>query len=193
MNYLAHVYLSCQDKDLLIGNFLTDFLTTKDIKNQSASILKGIELHKSIDKFTDQHVEVRACNTILSKTQGKYAPVISDILFDYFLTKHWNQFSSESIDVFTKRVYLILEQNKYSFPEKLRDKLTLMIFDDFLMSCKNEERLVQTFLRLKRRAKFDNHFETIHLDLKKNYAKLDGHFLSFFPDLIHHVNKFCNC
>ena len=193
MNYLAHVYLSCHDDDLLIGNFIADFLTTKEVQLQPPAIKRGIDLHKSIDSFTDQHPEVKACIVILRPTQGKYSPVIADILFDYFLTRNWHTYSDIELELFSSTVYKILEENCDTFPSKLRTMLPHMIEDDFLLSCKNETRLIKTFERLKKRVKFDNHFDTIISDLKKHHDELNLHFLAFFPDLIKHVNIFCNC
>ena len=193
MNYLAHVLLSCHDKDLMAGNFIADFLTIKEVKSQPDKIIKGIELHKSIDSYTDQHSAVKSCVLILRPTQGKYSPVIIDILFDYFLTKNWAKFCSIDLVPFITNVYSILNENKESFPEKLKNMLPIMIADDFLMSCANEERLSKTFLRLKKRVKFKNHFESILLDLKNHSIDLEFNFLAFFPDLVKHVNSFCKC
>ena len=193
MNFLAHVYLSCQNNDLLVGNFLADFLTTKEYHLQPKDVKLGIELHKSIDKYTDQHPDVKACVAILRTTQGKYSPVIMDILFDFFLIKNWQKFSNQKLHTFTSNVYVILNDNIYLFPSKLQNALPFMIADDFLLSCKDEERLIKTFERLKKRVRFENHFDSILIDLNNHYEKFDKHFLRFFPDLIKHVNTFCNC
>lgn len=193
MNYLAHVYFSCHDDNLLIGNFIADFLTSKEVQMQPPEIKKGVELHKSIDKFTDGHPDVKACIVLLRPTQRKYSPVIVDILFDYFLIKNWQKFSDTDLELFTKKIYNILNKNSHSLPLKLQNMLPYMIADDFLMSCKNEIRLIKTFERLKKRVKFDNHFDSIPLDLKNHHNQLEFHFLAFFPALIKHVNSFCNC
>lgn len=193
MNYLAHVSLSCQNEHQLIGNFMADFLTLKESRLQPPSIVQGIELHKSIDQFTDKHPSVKSCVNLLRPTQGKYSPVVCDILFDYLLHKNWSKFFSQPLDGFVKNIYKILINNTDTYPQKLKSMLPLMISDDFLQSCKNEERLIHTFQRLKKRAKFDNCFEYAHLDLKNNESQLENHFLIFFPSLIDHVNTLCAC
>jgi len=55
MNYLAHCYLSGKNEDLLLGNFMTDFLQKKEERNYKDIVLLGIQLHRAIDTFTDQH------------------------------------------------------------------------------------------------------------------------------------------
>ena len=55
MNYLAHIYLSGNDPDLIFGNFIADAVPGKQYKNYSNRIQEGIILHREIDSFTDQH------------------------------------------------------------------------------------------------------------------------------------------
>ena len=62
MNFLAHTYLSCSNEDLLVGNFLADFMKNKDIESLPSNILKGIDLHRKIDSFTDSHPAVKEVN-----------------------------------------------------------------------------------------------------------------------------------
>ncbi len=111
--------LSCTDADLLAGNFMADFITNKDKTLLDPNIMQGIELHKKIDRFTDEHDEVRAAIRLLHPTQGKYAPVTTDILFDHFLTIHWARYSPENIHTFTERTYTMLESKKDISPSHL--------------------------------------------------------------------------
>jgi len=193
MNHLAHTFLSCKDQDLLAGNFMADFLSRAETKALEPNILLGVALHKKIDAYTDGHPDVRAAVKLLHPTQGKYAPVTLDILFDFFLIKNWEKYSTENMFVFTNRIYEMLESKRDHFPLKLREKLPLMIADDFLMSCKNEERLKKTFERVGKRAKFSNSFHAAHDDLNTHFEILDTHFNSFFPDLLAHISDFCDC
>ncbi|MFN8337838.1 MAG: acyl carrier protein phosphodiesterase [Saprospiraceae bacterium] len=193
MNYLAHTLLSCHDADILAGNFMADFASRKEVLALEPNIMAGVELHKRIDTFTDSHDEVKAAIHLLHPTQGKYAPVVVDILFDHFLTVHWQKYSEENLKSFTQRVYEMLDDKKDIFPTKLKEKLPYMIADDFLMSCKNEERLKKTFYRVGRRAKFSNNFDKAHLDLENHYQVLGHHFLAFYPELRAHIDGFCDC
>ncbi len=49
MNHLAHLYLSGKDTNLLIGNFITDFLRGKELKMFKEKYSDGIALHRYID------------------------------------------------------------------------------------------------------------------------------------------------
>lgn len=172
---------------------MADFMATREIKLLPPYLVAGIELHKAIDQYTDQHEDVKKSIHMLRPTQKKYSPVVVDILYDFFLIKNWNQFSDESFDRFKGRTYGILTSNAHILPEKLQEILPKMISDDFLMSCCNEERLNRTFERLKKRAHFPNNFENVTVDLKNHFHELEKKFLSFFPDLVRHVQPYCNC
>lgn len=193
MNFLAHTFLSCKDTDLLAGNFMADFIKNKDMAALRPAILQGIELHKNIDSFTDSHDAVRASVKILHPTQGKYAPVIVDILYDYLLSQNWSTYATQSLTTFTQQTYIDLASKMDDYPERLQQKVPLMIADDFLMSCATEERLIQTFRRVARRTHFDHHFDTAHEDLRTHYKVFQAHFDVFFPDLVFHVNEYCGC
>lgn len=193
MNFLAHMLLSCKDSNLLVGNFIADFIGNADKKALSPQILEGINLHKSIDHFTDNHQAVKEAIKIIRPSQGKYAPVTIDILFDYILTQEWNQYSNHDLKVFTESTYSTLQSYTHHYPAKLQEMLPRMIADDFLMSCATEERLITTFQRVKRRAKFDNNFESGHEAMFDHYDDLNQLFHDFFPEILVHVNEYCDC
>jgi acyl carrier protein phosphodiesterase len=193
MNYLAHMLLSCTDYHLMAGNFIADFATTKEIKMLPESIQKGVRLHKKIDHFTDSHKDVRKTIQLFYPTQSKYAPVVVDILFDYFLTKNWSVYSVNPISVFVQQSYHSLSICQEFFPEKLKTLFPRMVADDFLMSCKNEERLMKTLSHVSKRAKFENKMHSAVDDMKVHYENLNENFNKFFPDLISEVNQFCQC
>lgn len=193
MNFLAHTFLSCLDEDLLIGNFMADFISREEVKNLAPNYQEGIKLHQKIDAYTDQHEAVKRAISILRPSQAKYAPVTCDIVFDYFLTINWNQYSNENIIKFTEKIYTILQNKSATYPQKLRDLLPKMIKDDFLLSCKNPERLQITFERVKKRAKFENNFHKATEIMLLHHDDLDNCFKAFFPDLMTYVGDYCTC
>ncbi|HFC00601.1 MAG TPA: DUF479 domain-containing protein, partial [Phaeodactylibacter sp.] len=116
MNYLAHLFLSFDDEDILIGNFIADFIQNKAVKNYSPAIQKGIYLHRQIDTFTDSHPMVKQGTHRLQAAHHKYAPVIVDIFYDYILANNWERYSDESLDDFCKKTYRILEKRINDLP-----------------------------------------------------------------------------
>ena len=123
MNYLAHCYLSCSQEDILIGNFMTDFLKKKEEANYSGKVLEGIHLHRSIDTFTDAHPASLELRALLRPRHGKYAPVVVDLIWDYFLCLNWDKFSGTTLTDFNKDMYEILLKRKDELPEKLNKRI----------------------------------------------------------------------
>jgi acyl carrier protein phosphodiesterase len=55
MNYLAHLALSYPVTDLVVGNFIGDHIRNKDLDKFTREVQLGVEMHRSIDNFTDTH------------------------------------------------------------------------------------------------------------------------------------------
>ncbi len=88
MNYLAHAYLSFGQDEVLVGNFIGDFVKGKMMSTFPQEVQNGIRLHREIDKFTDTHPLVRAGQSYLRPLFRHYSTVITDIFFDYYLAKN---------------------------------------------------------------------------------------------------------
>ena len=193
MNFLAHLFLSCQDENLLIGNFIADSIRNRDIPTYSSDIQKGVFLHRRIDSYTDQHPEVKKGTRRLHPNHGKYAPVVVDIFYDYILSHNWHQYSEEPLTRFSKRMYWILEQRMAELPTKLQRSVPSMISNDWLMNYGKEDGLRNVFSRMKERAKFPTNFDRAVDDLLKDYPLFEEEFNAFFPEVIREVNTFCGC
>ena len=55
MNFLAHLYLSGEDDEVKLGNFIGDYVKGSKYLEYAEKIKKGILLHRKIDSFTDSH------------------------------------------------------------------------------------------------------------------------------------------
>ena len=105
MNFLAHLYLSKNNKNILIGNFIADAVKGKKYQNYSKEIQAGILLHREIDNYTDAHPVVRKSKQRLNKRYKHYDGVIIDILYDHFLAKNWHNYSDIPLDIYAENVY----------------------------------------------------------------------------------------
>jgi len=91
MNWLAHVFLSENHIEHQLGNLLTDPLKGKAWEGASTRIHAGIKMHMRIDSFTDTHPLVSESKKILTP-RGHLKGVVLDILYDHFLSLHWNSY-----------------------------------------------------------------------------------------------------
>ena len=134
MNFLAHLYLSKNNKNILIGNFIADAVKGNKYNNYPPEIKAGILLHREIDTYTDSHPIVRKSKRRLNKRYNHYNGVIIDILYDHFLAKNWHNYSDTPLDIYTDNVYQYLDENKDSLPEKIQYILPFMIQHNWLLN-----------------------------------------------------------
>lgn len=120
MNYLAHTYLSYQNSDLIIGNFIADSIRGNKFYGLSDDIIKGIKLHRKIDTFTDSHPIFLTSKHRFSKNFDKYSGVLMDIIYDHYLAKNFEQYSSYSLQNHANEVYEILKNNHDILPENAK-------------------------------------------------------------------------
>jgi len=187
------MFLSCGDEDLLIGNFIADFIRNRDLVLYSDGVVQGIRLHRHIDSFTDSHPQVLASTRVLRVNHGKYAPVVIDVCYDYILSKNWDRYANEPMEAFAQGVYSVLGRHTDIFPEHLADIAPRMIADNFLMKYGTEAGLRRTFERIGRRAKFDSNWSIAFDDLMLHYESIEEGFNQFFPEMIASVDDYCTC
>lgn len=190
MNFLAHMFLTYDDKELTVGNYVADFVRNRDLVLFSDRIVQGIMLHRHIDHFTDNHPEVLKSTRKLRARHNKYAPVVIDVFYDYILSVNWDKFSSVDKRSFADTIYVHLNEYSDDFPIHLQSISSRMIADDFLLQYGKKEGMEKTFRRIGRRAKFNSNFETAFQDLEENFDEINEGFLNFFPDLINEVKEY---
>ncbi len=193
MNFLAHAFLSCSDEDLLIGNLITDLIKKRDEVFYNPSIKKGIDLHRQIDQYTDQHPETLALRQLLRKRHDKYASVVVDLVWDYFLCKNWNQFKGQSLELFAQEIYDVLYKKLDYIQPHLKDRIRTMIEDDFLLAYSNLDRAQRSLAWMDRRVKHPSKFAEAIKDIQENEDQIELWFQKFMPDLIEFVDGTCGC
>jgi len=177
----------------MIGNFITDFINGSQVGDYKGQILKGIELHRIIDSFTDNHIVSKELRKILRKRHKKYASVAVDLVWDFYLCKNWSHFSQLSLNAFAKEKYEIMIKFHDVLPLNLKNKISLMINDDFLLAYNGTRRAERSLKWMDNRARFPSNFINLIHDLKENEELFDQMFMQFFPDLISEVDDHCSC
>ena len=188
MNYLAHALLSPDDPEVLMGNLWGDLLRPKDFQGLKPGVLSGIGIHRRIDAFTDRHQSVVKIISLLRPHQGKYTPVVADVLMDFMLSKYWQKFHRKSIEKFCKKKYKLVKRHLPLIPERLHPRIGRMLENEWLESCKNRERMERTLIMLSHRASFENKIPEAMQAYDLHGDVMDGLFLPFFEELQHHVS-----
>jgi len=187
MNFLAHYFLSPEDDQIALGNFIADAVKGKKFEKYNDKIKNGILLHREIDNYTDKHLVFRRSTQILNSKYKKYSGVIIDIYYDHFLAKNWKDYSKTDLVDFVSQAYKILIKNYFILPKKIKRILPFMIAQNWLVGYANLNDLQRVFNGMARRTTFDSGMENAIFDLKNNYTTFENDFREFFPDLI----EFC--
>lgn len=189
MNFLAHLYLSFQNKELLIGNFIADAVKGKNYKHYNKGIKHGILLHRQIDSFTDTHATVKTSMHRLNERYKHYDGVIIDIFYDHFLAKNWHTYSAIPLDIYATSVYGLLTKKAEIFPEKIQYILPYMIEYNWLKSYATLEGMERILNGMNKRTQGKSKMNLAIIDLKEHYTSFENDFNLFFPELIFFVKQ----
>jgi acyl carrier protein phosphodiesterase len=189
MNFLAHIYLSGENEDILLGNFIADMVKGRQIDNFHQGIVDGIMLHRKIDTFTDTHPIVDQSKMRLRNKYRLYAGVVVDMFYDHYLARNWQEYSRYSLTRFVKEAYNILLKNYFILPVRAKNVLPYMVSSNWLVNYADLSRLQQHFEGLAKRTPFKSGMENAVEDLKLNYDAFEDEFRTFFPELAAYVEK----
>jgi len=184
MNFLAHIYLSGNNKNIIIGNFIADGIRGKKYKDYPKDIQTGILLHRNIDTYTDAHKTVRESTKRLHEKYGHYAGVIVDILYDHFLAKNWNNYSNVPLEDYVEKFYDILEDNFDILPARIQKMMPYMIADNWLLSYASIEGIAKVLEGMNRRTKNRSQMNLAVNELQEFYNEFEDEFTRFFEELI---------
>jgi acyl carrier protein phosphodiesterase len=133
MNYLAHAYLSFNNPQVLVGNMISDYVKGKTQFDYPSQIQCGIQLHRAIDTFTDNHPSTKEIKKLFAPTYRLYAGAFVDVVYDYFLANDKTIFESDEILAnFCQNTYSILQENKHHLPPKYLAMLPYMTTQNWL-------------------------------------------------------------
>lgn len=183
MNFLAHLYLSKDNTNILIGNFIADGIPGNKFSHYHEEIQQGILLHREIDTYTDAHPIVRQSKRRLHERYKHYKGVIIDIFYDHYLAKNWHLYSDIPLKEYVNSVYKTLQDNFEILPEKTQHLLPYMIEYDWLYNYQFVEGIQQVLNGMNRRTKGISKMNLATEDLIKLDADFEKDFLKFFEDL----------
>ena len=184
MNHLAHLMLARNSDELMLGGFIADAVKGKKYLDYEKEISKGILLHRFIDNFTDTHAEVSELKKLLRPQFGLLSGVAIDMIYDHILAKHWNEFNTDSLEIFCNRAYLVFEKYVSIMPERNQQMLTYMHKENWLLNYAHIEGMTRSFNGMSRRIRKGElliHAPQFILD---NEIVLKESFFRFYPELM---------
>ncbi|WP_449432392.1 acyl carrier protein phosphodiesterase [Polaribacter sejongensis] len=189
MNFLAHLYLSKNNTNIMIGNFIADHIRGNNYLSFSKEIQQGIFLHREIDTFTDAHEVVRKSKRRLHERYRHYDGVIIDIFYDYFLAKNWSDYSDVPLETYTKNVYDLFSSISDDLPLKSQNFIKYMTEYNILFNYQYKDGIAKVLNGMNTRTKGKSQMNLAIEDLLLLEDELQEDFTLFFKDLIEHTNQ----
>lgn len=180
MNFLGHIYLTPNDDELLLGNFIADSVKGNPNGKFPKRVADGIRLHRAIDDFTDKHPLVKQGVERFRETQGRYATVVIDVVYDHVLASNWLEFHEENLHDFTQSVYQRLEALSDHFPTQVQRYFPYMREQNWLYNYQFEWGFRKSLEGLDRRS---SNPTQMHLALDV-YKEFDDQFRAEFQGFI---------
>lgn len=184
MNFLAHLYLSGDDPEVMVGNFIGDFVKGRKVRERfRPGIAAGIELHRAIDEFTDAHPVVDRSKQRLRPELRHYSPVVADMFYDHFLAANWSRYHDMPLALYAASVYRLLESYYDLLPEGVKAMLPHMVGGNWLVGYARIEGIQRALSGMAARTPYESGMETATDILRADYASFKKDFTEFFPEL----------
>ncbi|PZW94482.1 acyl carrier protein phosphodiesterase [Pseudomonas sp. 478] len=182
MNYLAHLHLGGQRPGQLLGSLYGDFVKGRLQGQFDPEIEAAIQLHRSIDVFTDRHPLVDVSLSRFSLTRRRYAGIVLDVFFDHCLARDWTLYADQPLEQFTSGVYRVLSAEA-QLPERLAQIAPHMVANDWLGSYQEFAVLEQVLRGISRRLTRPEELAAAMQELRVLYEPLSDDFRLFYPQL----------
>jgi acyl carrier protein phosphodiesterase len=180
MNFLFHMLLSGDDDQVLVGNFMGDFVKGPLADRFPERIRQGIFLHRRIDSFASRAELFQQSRRRLDPLYGLYRGVMIDLFYDHFLVTDWSNWSDEPLSEYLVRSRSVIARHHEELPERLQ-KLVPTIFEELLPSYGEVSGIGSALERMSRRLTRSNPLAGGEVELTRHYDDLLADFRGFMP------------
>jgi len=170
---------------LVAGGLLGDFVKGPMPGPLPADLALGVRLHRRIDAFSGEHPRLRQSWSRLPAPLRRIAPVLSDVLADHHLARHWPDYHGEPLARFASRAYADMDSARPHLPaeglallEFMQDRDLFSAYADW----RGVRRAMGGITRRLRRSELDGHLDAVGAVM----AQLDEDFAASLPDLLSH-------
>jgi acyl carrier protein phosphodiesterase len=190
MNYLAHAYLSYNHPQVLVGNMISDFVKGKAQFRYERLIQVGIQLHRRIDSFTDDHEMTRQAKEFFRPYYRLYSGAIVDVLYDHFLANDVDIFNEgHPLQLFSQRTYQLLEEQAAHLPERFLLMLPYMKAQDWLANYQFRLGIERSLRGLIYRSAYLTDHQPAFALFNEHYAALQDYYYGFIGDVKNYAKQ----
>jgi acyl carrier protein phosphodiesterase len=189
VNFLAHTYLSGCNEEIIVGNFMGDYVKGRNYVHFPEQVKKGILIHRDIDTFTDMHMITRRSKLMVAPKYSKYAGIIIDIFYDHFLASLWDDYSTLPLSEYVNRTYDLLKRNYQVLPDAIKKWFPTFLENNWMMAYTTVDGIELVLERMSANTSLPNHAAYAVEVLSDQYAVFRNDFLEFFPQMIEFLEE----
>lgn len=184
MNFLAHTYLSGCNEEIIVGNFMGDYVKGKNYVHMPELIRKGILIHRDIDSFTDSHNVTKRSRHRIIERYRKYSGVIIDIFYDHFLASLWLDYCGIPLREYVDRTYDLLKRNYKNLPQGIKVWFPTFLENNWMLAYQTVEGIELVLDRMSANTSLPDHTAFAIERLWGEYEEFQNDFREFFPQII---------
>ena len=189
MNYLAHLALSYTSAGLVVGNFIGDHVRNKDLAQFTKEVQLGVDMHRSIDSFTDTHTASIAIREKLFEDYRHISRILVDMYYDHFLAVYFERFHHQSLETFSVKITALLQKHKDIMPSSAQGYLRSMQTQNWLLEYSSVAGIDVILNKMANRSGLQP-LQTGANTLERHDDFFKTHFLKFYPELMGHCDSF---
>jgi acyl carrier protein phosphodiesterase len=196
MNYLVHFLLAGDDDELRLGNLLGDFVKGRverfSHRGLTDRVRTGIQMHRTIDAFSDRHPAVLRSKQILAPGYGRLSGVIVDVFYDHVLARRWPEYDPRPLSIYTQDVYRTLRGNRHRLPTAVHPLIDAMTQRDWLQGYASQQGIERALQGMAARRPVAAEIGTAGRLLSDHFDRFSADFDEFLPDLRARCTAFLN-
>jgi acyl carrier protein phosphodiesterase len=195
MNYLAHLLLADDSDTGRVASLLADFTNVPNDGLAAAygeTLAEGVVQHRRLDAFTDSHAAVVEAVRLLFPRHRHASRIIVDILFDHYLSLHWDRYCVVGRTAFIDTCHATLagvDQDDERLPERFRRFTRRLVEAGALAAYATLEGVGAVLERVSSRTPRGGTIREALPDIRAHYDPLDRCFGQFFPEVCDQVRR----
>jgi acyl carrier protein phosphodiesterase len=149
----------------------------------------GVEMHRSIDTFTDTHPASIAIRETLFNEYRHISRILVDIYYDHFLALHFETFHRQSLVLFNSEITVLLQQHSDVMPVSAQGYLRGMKAQNWLLEYSSIAGIDIILNKMANRSGLYP-LKIAAKTLEEHYPFFQAQFLKFYPELLDYCESF---
>jgi acyl carrier protein phosphodiesterase len=184
VNYLAHIYLSGNCPETMVGGLLGDFVKGPLRGERPAAVEAGISLHRKIDVYTDSLPEVKLAISRIEPPYRRFGGILVDICYDHFLAANWTTYHRKPLPDYCRDFYCLLSEYTPHLPPRAKRFSEIAPEVQWLESYADMDKLEYILKQVGQRFKNPIPLDNAFPQLLRDYQLLHQEFTRVFPKIV---------